>query len=904
MVGVLTDMDMFNEIPKKYRPVPFWSWNEKLDINETERQIELMDKAGMGGFFMHARGGLQTEYMSDEWFDNVTASVNSAKKRGMFPYAYDENGWPSGFSDGKVNGLGVEYQQKFLRMSTKPQNDDTDICKSGEHYFYYEINPFYVDTLDKNVIKKFIEVTYEPYYKKYGNDIKGFFTDEPQISRNGIPWSFVFEKEYKNRYNEDLYSHLEELFLAKGDYKNTRIKFWKMVTELFTESFAKQIYEWCDERGLKLTGHLVQEENMEIQIPSSGAVMPNYEYFHIPGMDWLGRDIFDCLTPKQLGSAAQQLGKKTVLSETFALCGHNVSFAELKGIYEWQMVRGINLLCQHLEGYSLRGIRKRDYPPAMYYQQPWWDEYGKFNEAMSRIGMALSEGDEYADVLLIHPMTTAWSVFDYGENKGLKELEERILTAISGLEKKHVIFHLGDETLIERHGRVENGKFIIGNRQYSMVITECCDVLLPATEKLINEFLNAGGKIVTVEDVEQNSVVDREDITYTVRDYESFRIHYFVNTSPERKDAKINVKGLAVDIYSGELGQFNSNHSFEPWGSLLVVENEDAEEKTELNTEYIKLDGEFEIVDSTHNCMTLDHCDYYFDGVLQEKNGYVLNICERANKLKKEIALHQDYKVKFNYIPNELYLVCETPEKFVIKVNGEIVSQEICGFIADASFKKIDISRYVKTGDNVISFDCNFKQSDKFYENLEKAYVFESEKNKLTYDMEIEAVYLVGDFSVKTDGEWESLEKNAVRYKGGFEIDAPVNKICLKDIQKQGFPFFAGKIVLSGEISCLSDNPILCMDMTGINAVRVKTDGFDKTILTDDRVKLDVGKGKHKIEITLINTLRNMLGPHHMEMGESHTVTPGSFYKEKCIWSGWGSDNWDDNYCFVRMGLK
>ena len=33
-----------------------------------------------------------------------------------------------------------------------------------------------------------------------------------------------------------------------------------------------------------------------------------------------------------------------ILSETFALCGHNVSFAELKGIYEWQMVHGINLL--------------------------------------------------------------------------------------------------------------------------------------------------------------------------------------------------------------------------------------------------------------------------------------------------------------------------------------------------------------------------------------------------------------------------------------------------------------------------------------------------------------------------------------------------------------------------------
>ena len=78
-------------------------------------------------------------------------------------------------------------------------------------------------------------------------------------------------------------------------------------------------------------------------------------------------------------------------------------------MYEWQMVRGINRLCQHLEGYSLRGLRKRDYPPAMYKQQPWWGEYETFNTAVSRIGMLLSEGSIAPEVLVIHPQTTAWA---------------------------------------------------------------------------------------------------------------------------------------------------------------------------------------------------------------------------------------------------------------------------------------------------------------------------------------------------------------------------------------------------------------------------------------------------------------------------------------------------------------
>ena len=309
----------FKFVPKEYRPIPFWSWNEKLETKETREQIRQMDEAGIGGFFMHARGGLQTPYMGEEWFDNVSASVDEGHKRGMRPWAYDENGWPSGFGSGLVNGLGVEYQQKYLRMEAESAHPETAICKCGEHYFYYDINPFYVDTLDKKVIAKFIEVAYKPYYEKYGNAVEGFFTDEPQISRNGIPWSFVFRDEYRARYGEDIYEHLEELFLETGDYKQTRVNFWKMVTELFSEAFMKQIYDQCHEWGMKLTGHLVCEESFLSQLVSNGACMPHYEYMDIPGMDWLGRNIYECLTPLQLSSVAEQMGQDSVLSETFAL---------------------------------------------------------------------------------------------------------------------------------------------------------------------------------------------------------------------------------------------------------------------------------------------------------------------------------------------------------------------------------------------------------------------------------------------------------------------------------------------------------------------------------------------------------------------------------------------------------
>ena len=51
-----------------YRGKPFWSWNGELKQDELIRQIHVLKEMGFGGFFMHSRTGLATEYLGDEWF--------------------------------------------------------------------------------------------------------------------------------------------------------------------------------------------------------------------------------------------------------------------------------------------------------------------------------------------------------------------------------------------------------------------------------------------------------------------------------------------------------------------------------------------------------------------------------------------------------------------------------------------------------------------------------------------------------------------------------------------------------------------------------------------------------------------------------------------------------------------
>ena len=89
-----------NHPGKEYKPTPFWSWNDKLDPHEHRTQINEMYQAGSGGYFMHARGGLLTEYLGTEWFDCVEACIDEGKKLGLDSWAYDEDGWPSGFERG------------------------------------------------------------------------------------------------------------------------------------------------------------------------------------------------------------------------------------------------------------------------------------------------------------------------------------------------------------------------------------------------------------------------------------------------------------------------------------------------------------------------------------------------------------------------------------------------------------------------------------------------------------------------------------------------------------------------------------------------------------------------------------------------------------------------------------
>lgn len=65
---------------------------------------------------MHARSGLKIEYLSLEWFECVRCGIQKGEEMDMDVWAYDEEGWPSGFAGGLVPAMSPDYHAKFMTM--------------------------------------------------------------------------------------------------------------------------------------------------------------------------------------------------------------------------------------------------------------------------------------------------------------------------------------------------------------------------------------------------------------------------------------------------------------------------------------------------------------------------------------------------------------------------------------------------------------------------------------------------------------------------------------------------------------------------------------------------------------------------------------------------------------------
>ena len=105
--------------PAQFRGVPFWAWNCKVTKEKIDRQAAYFQQMGMGGAMVHPRTGMDTPYLSDEYWTLVAYAEEKLREKGMTCWLYDEERFPSGAAGGFVT-RNMRYRARYIVLSDHP----------------------------------------------------------------------------------------------------------------------------------------------------------------------------------------------------------------------------------------------------------------------------------------------------------------------------------------------------------------------------------------------------------------------------------------------------------------------------------------------------------------------------------------------------------------------------------------------------------------------------------------------------------------------------------------------------------------------------------------------------------------------------------------------------------------
>ena len=936
---------------KEYRPIPFWSWNDRLCPEELKNQVRWMAQEGFGGYFMHARGGLQTEYLSEEWFACIRACIHEGKEMGMESWAYDENGWPSGFVGGKLLTQ-EQNHDRYLTHKIGPWDGEamvsyritedrlvrvTDSAEEEGEYLnlYSHPSPSTADILNPAVVEQFLQKTHQRYREELNDDfsgLAGFFTDEPQYYRWDTPYTAVLPLYFAEEYGLDILDGLGLLFLNKEGYRDFRYKYWKAMQSLLLTSFAQQVYAWCQREGISLTGHYIEEKELKSQMLCCGGIMPFYEYETIPGIDFLHYGITTPNAPKQVSSVACQLGKKKVLTETFAGCGWDLSAWQTKAIAEAQYVGGVNLMCQHLLPYSERGQRKRDYPAHFSWANPWV-RYGfkPFNDYFARLGFLLGESEEKVSVGVFCPIRSMY--FDYQRIRydDAYAINDHYSALLARLTAMHISYHIIDETVLQKHGKVEDGVLVVGACKYDTLVFPKTYTMDKETKELLEQFVAQQGKVLFTD--EKPSFVEgtpwdcpfESNITlaeicarqcYRVSDFNTTvratlremgeqKFIYAVNCDLE-KGAKLQFFGdfsgfIGLDLETGKQTPMGTTVSFAPGQSYVLFLTETAPSQEE-GEKTVLLEAPFTVKACSDNYLTLDQVYYSLDGETFHGPYSCMGLFQKLLKERLDGEVYLQYRFQTAVRPKRISLLAEDMHTIWCKVNGHTVS-----FDGVSDFEKqlyrADIAPFVTLGDNCVEMKLHFYQAPQVYEVL-FGNATESLRNCLVYNTAVEACYLQGDFGVYAQNGFRPGKEKNVYLADDFYIGERHSTVTEPILE--GYPFFAGKLVLEKTFTAetLGKTRLCLPGSYGRCSLRINGKAVAQSYFAQSA---EIGPylqvGENVAQITLYSGNRNLLGPHHYGPAEEPARVGPSTYELPGSWVDGKSEMERSSYAFVRFGL-
>lgn len=888
-VGNHFEIKEFKQPSTTYRSMTFWSLNDSLRSDEMRRQLALFKEGGFGGAFFHSRPGLLTPYLSEEWFEMMKVGVEESRKLGLEAWFYDEDKWPSGFAGGIVPKQSDAFRARTLVRvpAGTPVNDaDEILLDDGKYLYISHVDPWgqawyngtcWVDLMNPEMVKAFIDCTYQPYVDRFAGQkgVMGIFSDEPQVSPRTdlaegdafMPYSPWMEEAFEKRWGYPMRPHLASLVDTVGNWRQFRLHYYRTVGECMENAFSRQIGEYCESNGLQWTGHFNSEEMPVANMFNQGDLMTQYRHMQVPGIDALGLRFKTLHNAKVMTSVANQYGRKRRVCEIFGISGHNLSLEDRMWLTAWHTACGVNMFCPHLSHYTIKGVRKYDYPPTFSYQEPYWPYNHLYEDFAARMAYFATVGATVGEVCVLSTLES-----DYLERDVRRDYPEPgtardvlLESTLQCLNTLHYNSDICDEQILADIGSVEEGRLRIGEMSYHTVILPNLLTIRPSTLGLLEEFASEGGNVLILG--EFPSYVDGvPDSLGRLRDsgiqlsagklLEWLPANVPSAFSIEGKDAgkvwthlrKVNggytlqlsnisrhggarvklnlgnvrhkallnpVNGDALKIVSASDAPFELDMApAQTWvlafGDKPVCRHFDGvydlpSEGMPLKT----LDGPWICKRTAPNALPLDFASWSTDGGRSWHEAEpVLAIYERFQNhdARYDGPMLLRYSFKVESLPLNCSLVVEQPWIYKsISLNG---SKLRFGedWYTDRYFRMADVSGLLLEGTNEVLLSLDFRNPvPASYDALER------------YGTEIETIFLCGDFAV--DGilakyqpteTWRNRLKilnpkpMPARYEYGSFSIRPETEVTAPNLTIAGYPFYSGSFVCSGSF-CMDD---------------------------------------------------------------------------------------------------
>lgn len=571
--------------PVDFYPIYSWGWRGSITEEGITKRLDIFSSRDVKRVYVlpvtsefcesdayyksqEAQKKTAYKYLSREYFETTDFLAKEAKKRGIKLWLYDEGGYPSGAANGEV-------------ISKHPHLAPYVVDEKKQKHEKRPAAQPYPDLLKEESTDCFIEYTHKRYKDFFGEKLSEIFpvifTDEPAVAgQDGmLPWTDGLEEKFLEKFGYDIDEHFGLLFSEKPNAlaRKVRADYKDLISELFSKNYFRKIKWWCAQNGMLFTGHVGGDD------VAFGNAKWGYHHIlrclremDIPGIDMIWRQVFparhmpgiepyaplcaNTLFPRYASSAAHQIGARLALSESYAIYGAGITFAQMRWVYNYQIVRGINVLNPMNTAYSHEGASGAHCGlPNFSSPLPTDADLKEFNLWAARASYIASAGTPMADSALYMPMRDIW-----GADSVARNFAENFEKLGGALEKRGCDIDVIDDDAILA-ATLKDGHLAIGNANYKTLYFNKGVTVLDNVKEKLKDFINAGGKVIVCgkKHSVRPIICDKKgNLRATRRKTEEGTIYYLYNEAFRAKSGTVSfplekaATATQIDLITGE----------------------------------------------------------------------------------------------------------------------------------------------------------------------------------------------------------------------------------------------------------------------------------------------------------------------------------------------------------------